>query len=72
MATITIKINEKTSTGKAIKNMILALINVPDVEIVTNEKPRYNAETEKAIKDVKNGKTTKVKSSKELFEQLGI
>jgi molybdopterin biosynthesis enzyme MoaB len=72
MATITIKINEKTNTGKAIKNMIMALINVPDVEIVTDEKPRYNAETEKAIKDFRQGKTTKVKNSKELFEHLGI
>ncbi|MBI2257556.1 MAG: hypothetical protein HYU67_01505 [Flavobacteriia bacterium] len=42
MATITLKINEKTNTGKAIKNMILALINVPDVEIISEEKSPYS------------------------------
>lgn len=66
MSTITLKINDKTSAGKAIKKMILSLINTPEVEIIEG---RYNAETEKAIKDAKAGKgMIKVKDVNELLK----
>jgi hypothetical protein len=42
MTTITLKINERTTTGKEIKKMILALLNVPDVEITSEDSEVYS------------------------------
>ncbi len=56
---------------KEVKALIEYLKSLPYIEVET-EKPRYNAETEKAIQDVRNGKTFKVKNSKQLFKELGI
>lgn len=68
METITLKINEKSSTGKIIKKMLMALINTPDVEIIEG---RYNAETEKVIADTKKRKgLIKVKDLDELKKIL--
>lgn len=52
---VTVKIKENSKQAKALLEMLKTF---SFVEIV--EKPRYNAETEKAIKDVRAGKTTKV------------
>lgn len=69
MATITIKINERSNYGKALLELIKIGINEnKGVEVIKEP----NAETLKAIKDVEEGKTFKVGSSKELFEALGI
>jgi hypothetical protein len=66
--TITLKINEKSSTGKIIKKMIMALMNTPDVEIIEG---RYNKETEKVIMETKLGKgLTKLKNVNELKKIL--
>lgn len=63
---ITIKIDQRKKEAQALLEF---LKNLPFVEI---DKPRYNKETEKAIKDAKAGKTFKAKSSKDLFKELGI
>lgn len=69
MATITLKINERSKEGKALMDLIkLFSVKKTAVEIVEN----FNDETIKAIEDVENGKTIKVKNSKELFKNLGI
>ncbi len=53
---ITIKIDDRKKEAKA---LIEYLKNLSFVEM-DSEKPRYNKETEEAIKDVKKGKTQKV------------
>jgi hypothetical protein len=69
MATITLKINEKSKEGKALMDLIkLFSVKKTAVEIIRN----FNEETIKAIEDVEQGKTIKVKNSKELFKNLGI
>lgn len=76
MTTITLKINERSKAGKAVLAMLGFFAEEKNgVEIVvtpkTIEKPRYNAETEKAIQDAKNGiGVTKVKNITELFQKL--
>lgn len=52
---ITIKFDQRKKETKALLDYLKSL---PYIEVVTN-KPRYNAETEKAIFDVKKGKTEK-------------
>lgn len=69
----TITINERS---KAAKSFLEFARNLPFV-IVHDEKriatkKRYNAETEKAIEDVRAGKTFKVENSNQLFKELGI
>ena len=63
---IKFKIDTRTKQAKAFYEYIKAL---PFVEV---EKPRYNKETEDAIKDVKAGRTFKAKNSTDLFIELGI
>jgi len=71
METIKLKINERTSYGKALLELIkIGILEKKGVEIVEENEP--NEETIKAIEDVENGKTFKVKNSKQLFEELGI
>ncbi len=71
METIKLKINEKTSYGKALLELIkIGILEKKGVEIVEENMP--NAETVRAIDDVEKGKTFKVKNSKQLFEELGI
>ena len=53
---ITIKIDERKKEAKA---FVEFLKNLSFVEI-TSHKKRYNKETEKAIEDLKKGKTQKV------------
>jgi hypothetical protein len=76
MTTITLKINDNSVAGKSflafLKNFVIGKKGV-EVVPVAKEKNRYNAETEKAIADVRAGKgLTSVKNSEELFKQLGI
>lgn len=64
---ITIKLDPRKKEAKA---LIEFLKNLSFVEI-EKEKPRYNAETEKAIKDAKKGiGVTKAKSVADLFKKL--
>lgn len=74
METITLKINNRSKAGKALKDLIDVLSGKPNtgVEIV-EEKSRYNAKTEKVIADAKKGiGVNRVKNSEELFKALGI
>lgn len=71
METFKLKINEKTTYGKALLELIkIGILEKKGVEIV--EENLSNQETIKAIKEVEKGKTFKVKNSKQLFEELGI
>jgi len=63
---ITLKIDKRSKQAKAVIEMLKTF------DFVKFEEPRYNKETEKAIKDAKAGKTFKVKNSKDLFKELGI
>lgn len=63
----TIKIDQRKKEAKA---LITYLKNLPFVEIAS-EKPRYNAETERAIQDARNGiGVTKVNNVADLFQKL--
>ena len=71
MTTITLKINEKSATGKALLTFIKSFINgTKGVEIVEEEKNRYNAETEKAIADVRARRDLTKVSLSEFRKQL--
>lgn len=71
METIKLKINKRTSYGKALLELIKIGINEKKgVEIVDDNEP--NPATIKAIEDVEKGKTFKVKNAKDLFKELGI
>lgn len=71
METIKLKINKRTSYGKALLELIKIGINEKKgVEIVEENEP--NQSTIKAIEDVEKGKTFKAKNSKDLFKELGI
>lgn len=66
MATYTIKIDERNKAAKAFIEM---LKHLPFVKIVESESPRYNEETEQAIREAREGKTTKL-NLKEFRKQL--
>ncbi|MEN9304252.1 MAG: hypothetical protein RL264_2681 [Bacteroidota bacterium] len=69
MQTITLKINEKSKMGKVILDLIkISSEEKSGVQVVSG----FNLETIKAIEDVENGRTFRVKNSKELFKELGI
>ena len=66
MATITLSYNPRNVIAKKTIAYILSLGVFKNAE-----KPRYNAEAEKAIRDAKNGiGVTKVENVKDLFEKL--
>jgi len=65
---ITLRFDHRKKEARALLEF---LKNLSFVE-VDSEKPRYNVETEKAIKDAINGNTFQVKNSKQLFKELGI
>ena len=68
METITLEINEKSTLGKAIKTMLLALVNTTDVKIIDQDK--YDeAFVEKVLNAKKNDKRTRIKSS-ELWQSI--
>ena len=69
MQTITLRINENSKMGKVILDLIkISVADKKGVEVVRS----FNEETIKAIEDLENGKTFKVKNSKELFKELGL
>ncbi|GAA4802079.1 hypothetical protein GCM10023231_33750 [Olivibacter ginsenosidimutans] len=64
---VTVRIKSSNKQAKALIEM-LKTFSFVEVE----EEKRYNAETEKAIQEVRDGKVTKTKNSEDLFKQLGI
>ena len=57
MTTITIKINERTKAGKALKNLIEIFSKEhKGIEIVSDTKSEYNPEFVKKIKETENQK----------------
>jgi len=73
MATLTLKINEKSKAGKAILAMIDALTEKPrsGVEVVEEKSP-YDPEFVKKIKDaVKRGKYTEIDPN-DVWGSLGL
>jgi hypothetical protein len=65
---VILRIDQRKKEAKALLEFLKNLSFV-EIEIA---KPRFNPETEKAIQDVRNGNTFKVKNSKQLFKELGI
>ena len=64
---ITIKIDNRKQEAKA----LLAYLNELPFVKVQNKKPRFNAETEKAIQEAKRGiGLTKVENIADLFQKL--
>lgn len=71
METIKLKINNRTTYGKALLELIKIGINEKKgIEIVEENEP--DPATVKAIEDVEKGKTFKAKNSQDLFKELGI
>ncbi|MBI2257973.1 MAG: hypothetical protein HYU67_03640 [Flavobacteriia bacterium] len=69
MIQITIKENNKAAKAFLAFAKTLSFLKIEQIEV---EKPRYNVETEKAIKDFREGrgKIIKAKNAKELIEKL--
>jgi hypothetical protein len=59
MATITLKINERSKAGIALRSLLEILKTQPGIEIIENKDSykKFNNETLKAINDAKTGKT---------------
>lgn len=71
---VTVRINERTQTGKNLLGVIKELLNANSkgIELVpsnTAQRSKPNAQTQKAIEDVENGKTYKAKSVKAIFNK---
>ena len=67
MATITLKINERSNFGKAILELIkIGISENKGVELIKTP----NEETIKAIEEVKAGKVIKAKNATELIKKL--
>jgi antitoxin component of RelBE/YafQ-DinJ toxin-antitoxin module len=65
---VTLRVDTRS---KASLRFIEFVRTLPFVKVEEPEK-KPNAETIKAIEDVEQGRTIKVKNSKELFKNLGI
>jgi hypothetical protein len=74
MATITIKLNERSKAGKALQEILAIFSKEPGVEIIQEKSP-YNPEFVKKIKkseqQIKEGKF-KVLNSKDVWGSLGL
>jgi len=75
MQTITIKINERSKAGIALKKMLEILETQPGVQIVEEERNPYNSEFVKKIKEsekqIKEGKY-KVVNTKDIWGSLEL
>jgi len=75
MQTITIKINERSKAGIALKKMLEILETQPGVQIVEEERSPYNPEFVKKIKEseeqIKEGKY-KVVNTKDIWGSLEL
>ena len=62
MTTITLKINERSKAGIALRNLLEVLKTQPGIEIIENNDScrKFNSETLRAINDAKNGKTESI------------
>lgn len=68
---ITLKFDERSKFGRLLLQMIKLGVDEKKIKVLPTS-PRYNAATEKAIKDARTGKVHKVKNSAQLFKELGI
>lgn len=69
MTTVTLKINDRTKKGKQFLSLV-KMFSTENEDVIQVVEPRYNEDTEKAIKEVRAGKTTKLTLSefkKELY-----
>lgn len=74
MATITVKINERSKAGKMLKDLLELLADKPGIEIIEEKSP-YNPEfvqkIKKAEQEIKEGKV-KVLNTKDVWGSLGL
>lgn len=76
MTTITIKINERTKAGKALKNLIEFFSKEhKGIEIVSDKKSEYNAEfvekIKKAEENIKKGNSVEIDPN-DVWGSLGL
>lgn len=69
MATITIKINERSKAGKTLQNLIELLSSEPGVEIVTKESS-YDPAFVQKINQARKEKGGKVITAENLWESI--
>ena len=70
MATLTVKINERSKAGKMLKDLLDLISDKPGVEIIEEKKSPYNPEFVKKIKRAEKEKGTVMKSAASLWESL--
>lgn len=71
MQTITIKINERSKAGIALKKMLEILETQPGVQIVEKERSPYNPEFVKKIKAAEKQKGIVIDTN-DIWESLGL
>jgi hypothetical protein len=71
MATVTLRIDERSKAGKALKNLIDALAGKPEtgVEIIEDESP-YGSEFIKKIKNAEKEQGRTMTSAEKLWESI--
>lgn len=69
MATITVKINEKSKAGKMVKDFLELLAGSPGVEIV-NDKKAYNPAFVKKIRNAQKEKGRTMTNAQELWDSI--
>ena len=65
MATYVVNINERTNIGKSLLGYLRNL-----GVIVEDETPKFNATTQKAFEELKQGKVTRYKSFNDLLKEV--
>jgi hypothetical protein len=72
MQTITIKINERSKAGIALKKMLEILETQPGVQIVEEERSPYNPEFVKKIKSAEKRGSYKEINPNDVWGSLGL
>ena len=70
MQTITIKINERSKAGIALKKMLEILETQPGVQIVEEERSPYNPEFVEKINTARKEKGGKIVTSENLWQSI--
>jgi hypothetical protein len=70
MTTVTLKFNENSKSGKFVKKLLDAIVGFTDVKVIEEKTP--NPETQKAMENVKSGKTTKTNGVDDFLQQMNL
>ncbi len=69
MATITLKINERSKAGKLLKDFLEIIADKPGIEIIEEKSP-YNPEFVKKIEKARNEKGGKTVTASNLWQSI--